>query len=182
MASSDRRGHRADGGDRDAADGGAGAAARRSGRCGGWRGGPSTRPPRAGRRSPTGAGTSSTAARWRRSSTAPTSPSTSPSRSSAAARRPARSTSRARRNVFEVGDQGRRQAARLRLLGRRLRLPPREPAAADRGGAGARQRELLLLGPEGRAGGPARRAAARAAASRPTSSAPASSPARGRRC
>ena len=51
------------------------------------------------------------------------------------------------------GDRGRGEAARLRLLGRRLRLPPREPAAADRGCAGPRQRELLLLGPEGRAGG-----------------------------
>ena len=31
------------------------------------------------------------------------------------------------------GGRGRGRAARLRLLGRRLRLPPREPAAADRG-------------------------------------------------
>ena len=38
-------------------------------RCGGWPGARSTRPRRAGRRSPTAAATSSTAARWRRSST-----------------------------------------------------------------------------------------------------------------
>ena len=65
--------------------------------------------------------------------------------------------------------RGRGRAARLRLLGRRLRLPPRQPAAADRGGAGARQRGLLLLGPEGRAGGGARRDRSPAARSTPTS-------------
>ena len=131
---SDRRRHRADGRDRAAADApssraieavgvgaGDGAAAVRPG----WR--------RAGRRSPTGAATSSTAARWRRSSTAPTSPSTSPSRSSAAARRPAGSTSRAAATSSKPRSQAGVRAARLRLLGRRLRLPPREPAAADRG-------------------------------------------------
>ena len=59
------------------------------------------------------------------------------------------------RNVFEAAIAAGCQAARLRLLGRRLRLPPRQPAAADRGGPGARQRWLLLLGPEGRAGGDA---------------------------
>ena len=57
------------------------------------------------------------------------------------------------RNVFEAAIDAGVRAARLRLLGRRLRLPPREPAAADRGRSGARQRELLLLGAEGRAGG-----------------------------
>ena len=100
---------------------------------------------RAGGRSPTGAGTSSTAAPWRRSSTGPTSPSTSPSRSSAAARRRGRSTCEGTRNVFEAAIKAGVAAARLRLLGRRLRLPSGQPAAADRGRAGPRQRELLLL-------------------------------------
>ncbi len=77
------------------------------------------------------------------------------------------------------GDRGRGRAARLRLLGRRLRLPPREPAAADRGGAGPRQRELLLLGPEGRAGGTCSTSCCRGAGWTPTSSGPASSPAAG---
>ena len=41
--------------------------------------------------------------------------------------------------------RGRRQAARLHVVGRRLRLPRRQPAAADRGRPAARQRALLLL-------------------------------------
>ena len=53
------------------------------------------------------------------------------------------------RNVFAAAR--RREAARLHVVGRRLRLPRRQPAAADRGRAAARQRGVLLLGPEGRA-------------------------------
>ena len=52
------------------------------------------------------------------------------------------------------------QAARLHVVGRRLRLPRRQPAAADRGRPAARQRALLLLRAEGRARGGARRGAA----------------------
>ena len=55
------------------------------------------------------------------------------------------------RNVFARGAAARRQAARLHVVGRRLRLPRRQPAAADRGRPAARQRALLLLGAEGRA-------------------------------
>ena len=58
-----------------------------------------------------------------------------------------------------------RPAARLHLVGRRLRLPRGQPAAAHRGRPRPRQRPSLLLGPEGRAGGDAavggRRLAAR---------------------
>ena len=106
----------------------------RSGGCWGWRGGPSIRRPRAGRRSSTGAGTSSTAGRstalfdGRRRRRPPRL-----RRSSAAARRRREINLEGTRNVFEAAIDGRRQAARLHLLGRRLRLPPGQPAAADRG-------------------------------------------------
>ena len=60
------------------------------------------------------------------------------------------STSTGSRNVFARRGAA-REAARLHVVGRRLRLPRRQPAAADRGRAAARQRALLLLGPEGRA-------------------------------
>ena len=49
------------------------------------------------------------------------------------------------------------RAARLHVVGRRLRVPRRQPAAADRGGAAARLRGLLLLGAQGRARGRPRR-------------------------
>ena len=49
--------------------------------------------------------------------------------------------------------RGARAAARLHVVGRRLRLPPRQPAAADRGRPAARHRRALLLGREGRARG-----------------------------
>ena len=55
------------------------------------------------------------------------------------------------------GGRGGRQAPGLRLLGRRLRLPQRQPAAAHRGRAGARHRQPLLLGAEGRGRGAAER-------------------------
>ena len=55
----------------------------------------------------------------------------------------------------------RREAARLHVVGRRLRLPRRQPAAADRGRPGARHRRALLLGAEGRARGDAARGARR---------------------
>ena len=79
------------------------------------------------------------------------------------------------RNVFEAARGV--APARLHLFRRRLRLPRRQPAAADRGRAGARHRRALLLRPEGRAGG--RRCARRSTARtpRPTCSARASSPA-----
>ena len=54
------------------------------------------------------------------------------------------------RNVFAAAVAA-RAAARLHLVRRRLRLPRRQPAAADRGRPPARQRALLLLGAEGRA-------------------------------
>ena len=62
------------------------------------------------------------------------------------------------RNVFEAA-----ACKRLvyTLVRRRLRLPRRQPAAADRGRAGARHRRALLLRPEGRARGDAARGARR---------------------
>ena len=86
------------------------------------------------------------------------------------------------RNVFEVA-----VAAGVRRLVYASSVAaygfhPENPQPLDRGGPGARQRRLLLLGPEGRAGGDPERGGGRLARSTPTSSAPASSPARGRRC
>ena len=49
------------------------------------------------------------------------------------------------RNVFEAAVAARRPAPRLRVVGRRLRLPRRQPGAADRGRPGARHRRPLLL-------------------------------------
>ena len=49
------------------------------------------------------------------------------------------------RGVHPLGGQ----EARVRLLGGRLRIPPRQPPAADRGRARPRQQPALLLGPEG---------------------------------
>ena len=55
------------------------------------------------------------------------------------------------------GDRRRRRTARVRLVGRRVRLPRRQPGAPHRGRAGARDQAPLLLGPEGRArAGPTR--------------------------
>ena len=113
-----------------------------------WRGGRSTRRAREGRVPP---GRRARPRRRRRARDArPTCSSTSRSSSWAAARRRARSTSTGSRNVFAAAARH-VQAARLHLVGRRLRLPRRQPAAADRGRPPARQRALLLLGPEGRA-------------------------------
>ena len=53
----------------------------------------------------------------------------------------------------------RREAARLHVLGRRLRVPPRHARAADRGPAGPRHRPPSLLGPQGRGRGGAGRGA-----------------------
>ena len=71
------------------------------GLCGGWRGGVSTRAPRVGRRSSTGAVTFLIAVRWRRSSTASTLLSTSLSRSSGR-EETRRVNLEGSRNVFEV--------------------------------------------------------------------------------
>ena len=109
----------------------------------------------------------------RRSSATPTSSSTSPSSSSAATRRRARSTSRASRNVFEAALGAGVDAAGLHVVGRRLRVPRRQPAAAHRGRRAARLRGLLLLGAEGRARGRADAARSPAPTSTPTSSGPA---------
>ena len=81
------------------------------------------------------------------------------------------------------GDRrGRRQAARVRLLGGRLRLPSRQPPAAHRGCSRAGHRRPLLLRPEGRGRGAARDDARRQRAPPATCSARASSPGRRRRC
>ena len=82
-----------------------------------------------------------------------------------------------------VRRRGRRaagEAARLHVVGGRLRLPPRQPAAADRGRAGARHRALLLLGPEGGARGGAGRTRPPARGSRSTCCGRASWPGRTR--
>ena len=55
------------------------------------------------------------------------------------------------------GGRVRGQAARVRVLGGGLRLLPGQPPAADRGRPAPRHRQLLLLGPEGRARAAARR-------------------------
>ena len=80
------------------------------------------------------------------------------------------------------GRRGGRQAARLCLVGRRIRIPRRQPPAADRGDARARHRGPLLLGPEGRGRGAAGGDAERQLRPTPTCYDRASSPARTRRC
>ena len=83
------------------------------------------------------------------------------------------------RNVFEAARRGGRQAAGLRLLGGRLRLPSRQPAAADRGRPGARHRTPTTTPRRRRRSRQLLARHARAAARPPpTSSAPASSPGR----
>ena len=121
-----------------------------------WPAGRSTRARGAGRRSPTGAATCSTAAavsalvERRRRGRAPG--------VHDHGRRQREPRGQPRRLAQRVrGDRrGGRETARLRLLGRRVRLPPRQPAAADRGRARARHRRALLLGAEGRGRGAAR--------------------------
>ncbi len=97
---------------------------------------------------------------WRRCSTESTSRCTLPLRSSASREETRKVNLEGTRNVFEAAIRAGVQRLGLRLLGCRLRLPPREPAAVDRGRSRPGQRELLLLGPEGRARGVARPAAA----------------------
>ena len=92
-------------------------------------------------------------------------------------RRPAQQPRGLAQRVRRHG-RGRCPAPRLHLLGGRLRLPRRQPAAAERGRPAAREREPLLLGPEGRARGRAGRGAGRQRRPRPTCSAPRSSAAR----
>ena len=87
------------------------------------------------------------------------------------------------RNVFEAAVAAERQAPRLHLVGRRLRLPRRQPAAADRGRPAARHRRAS---PTRRRRPSSRRVLAEVLDGRatptPTSSAPASSPGPTRRC
>ena len=54
------------------------------------------------------------------------------------------------RNVFEAAAAAGVKTADLRILGRRLRVPQGQPAAADRGRARARHLRALLLRAEGR--------------------------------
>ena len=135
MTDADRRGHRADGRDRPRVPARAGparprardgAAAVRSRRRSGWRT-PST-----------ARATCSTATRSTRSPRRPTCSSTSRSSSSAAATETREVNLTGSRNVFAAARA--REAARLHVVGRRLRLPRRQPAAADRGRPAARQR------------------------------------------
>ena len=59
------------------------------------------------------------------------------------------------RNVFQAAVSAKVKRLDLCLVGRRIRIPRRQPPAADRGDARARHRGPLLLGPEGRGRGDA---------------------------
>ena len=172
----DRRGHRADRRHRPLGDPRARALAARSGASSGWRGARSIPPSTAGSGPSTAGATCSTAPRSTSWSTAPTSSCTSRSSSSAAATRPREINLEGLAQRVRGGRRRGRTATRLHVVGGRVRLPRRQPRRADRGHRAARDARLLLLGPEGRAGGAAGRGGRRARTPTPTSSAPASSP------
>ena len=151
-------------------------------RCWGWRGGRSTRLRRAGRRSPTAAATSSTAARWRRSFDGADVAVHLAFAIFGGREETRRVNLEGSRNVFEAAiEAGVKRlvyASSVAAYGFHADNP--QPLTED--GAGPRQRELLLLGPEGRAGGGCSTSCSPGAGWTPTSSGPASSPGRGRRC